>query len=386
MLSFRMDPCMRKPTTPSPVFAPARPSHVESETATNIDKSGMTLLEEEIQNLIAEADVNKNSNPTEVTNEGEKHEEGLKRGLEEEEEAASSPNKKTRVELTDEHEQALLDLTISSDESSPEDNVQNKKPADGKKSNILKRLVDKINIENKGNEIKNSKQKYKSKEFVQDSDSETDSSTKRQIIEVPHMRIDGRTRCKFIPKRGPNSGKRCESLAKGDFCTTHSCKKTPEQNKIKSNEFNERKINELKRKVVSLEEYVEKQRKIYGEDRQRLEKVEYGMTNLKRKLRDLELVNQELQNKLDCILNQNKISSTSSEIYTSSRIETKKLGKLDKKEKYSLIQTGHDTITLQHNGKSFKVKIPKSMKKPNLPGNWMMVYKLELEKWDWERN
>lgn len=382
MFCFRMDPCTRKPTTPSPVFAPPRTSQVESETSTKDEMSGLALLEKELLSMIEENNAPKNPMITDESPNVNKEEGNLKRGSEQED-VATSPEKK--LKLSEEQTVLDVDLTISSDESSPDDNGNNKPPANIKKSNILKKLVKKINIQ----ENKIPKEKIKSNEFVSDSDSdnsncgETPSKKPNRTIEVPHMRMDGRSRCKFIPKRGPNSGKRCEAMGKGDFCTTHSNQKTPRQNN-KNEELQGKKIQELNRRIQSLEDYIEKLRKTFTEDRQRLAKAEHGIFNLKKKLREQEVCNQEIQNKLDFILSQGK--SKASHSTNSNTIDTKKLGKLDKSKKYPLIEMNNENIILEANGQQIKVQVPKSMKKPNLRENWTMIYKEELGKWDWERN
>lgn len=363
---FRMDPCVRKPTTPAPVFAPR--------------SSGGNNIEEEIEKIINEETI--------------PNENGKRAAAVDPEKNDSSPPKKSKEDGVD----IMLDLTISGDEETSEKDPTTNAKEITRSSTVLKDLIEAMEIEQTGPSLNSKSQKtFKSNEFVyssSDTEKEDYASQKcqtkqnnvRKTITIPHMRMDGRNQCKYIFKRGSNMGTRCPKTAKklNEFCLIHS-KDPQEVAKKNTSEECQRKFIEINRKLTSMEEYIESQRKKINEDRQRLAKSEHIVANLRKTLREYETRNQELQNKIDHILELNKSKPLEQSI--SKQIDFIKFKNLDKTLKYKLVEFNSQYIVLSdQNSSKFKIVTPKSIKKPNEEDSWNFVYKFGSAKWDWEKD
>lgn len=373
-----MDPCVRKPTTPSPVFAP-RPS-------------GVNPIEREVEKILEEKT---NENGKRLVDETEKCKSPEKRLKDDhdEPEKCQSPEKRSKEDPFD----VTLDLTTSGDEETMKTPIENNGAGT---SNILRDLVHQIDIEQSDNntsvnlhENKTLKKSFKSKEFVSlSSDSEKEDGDlygKKPIVRrtklIPHIRNDGRQQCKYIFKRGSNVGSRCPKLAKNDFCIIHS-KESQDVSKRNHSEECQRKFAEIHRKLASMEEFIEKQRKTINEDRQRIAKTEHCVSALRKKLREYESLNQELHNKIEHILETNK-PRPPKEQSSLKQIEYVKFKNLDKNLKYPLVEfTSQYIILFGENSTKFKIATPKSMEKPNQEEKWILSYKFGSGKWDWVKN
>lgn len=335
------DPCIRKSTSPAPVFAPRREENSsilerqlncskENDKVNPQNENNVTNVEENNINDVGNIDNGKESTEkgteaidvvTNVQNVNEdssmqkvddlieqlvviaqedlkRKEDSDKQGEEtsaaeesiQNEESTSHKEKRTTdvntvnvdVNIDLNSVDIQMDLTISDDEG---EHIFTK-------SNELKRTeVELGNEETPRKKKKTLKLKnVKSDEFVcstsEDEKVETDIKRKEAIM-LPHSRIDGKTKCKGTYHNGDKRGQACDKYVKnGDLCGYHkrtlSKDESPDMKESKTIKKRHQQYDELKRKMEQVETNCLREIAKNREDREKMTKLEKEIDIMKK--------------------------------------------------------------------------------------------------------
>lgn len=342
-----MNPCMRKSTNPLPVFAP--PTRSASSTVGEIIEELVALNACCVENPSVNVAIQKRKGGDEAN--------------------FNLPCKKLKLRNILEE-----DLTLSEEEGGCKNKPKVWKlarlddPRKGKSGDYL-------HLE-KG-------QKYKSKEIISDSEdsgeekSKTEESCtsktsnkeggmfKKQLKFTSPLPIKGEKRCKYIFKNKPRKGVRCEQVSKEDLCSTH--KKLPCQ----INSVNP--VDKVKKELLELKRLYEEKD---VENVKTIRNLEKEIQTLKQSLRDAQSSIQELDNKLEHILNKESAASLVT-------LTSRKITKLNRKESYTLVKRlGVDGIFKCESG-TFKMKIPQGLENSKPGENGILKFNHSTAKFEW---
>lgn len=367
-----MDPCERKTTRPSPVFAPSRQEEntKELQDLVNITNLIEREIEKEMQN-----NINDTSNPK-----------ILKRILEGENEGGSDVMKKQKLNPEDcfllDFDLQLSDAEMGLEGSSKTANSSSASP---KTKKGFKTPSTVSPTPSEIDELEMEKQNIKEQNFKEQNFKEQNFKAIREAkIIFPLKTMDGRRQCKHEYKKGDKKGERCEKYCKGDFCPVHKLKPDNYSNKAQFEDvFNKKQ--EMERKMSHLESLILKQDANAKQDREKIAKLERIVTilrldrekcrtlekevnALKQSIRDVQTNSQEMSNKVGYILDKEKPKNLNNK-----PVEYRRMHKLDKTKKYDVIQMKENEVVLACGNHMVKTKIPKDMKKPDFQNKSKLV-------------
>lgn len=384
-----MDPCVRKTTKPSQVFAPPKRQWTEVSTETTVGDviENLILFNSESQGKVG---INNNGDTIEAENEHKNSfHPTLEIGLRKRDLIIEPPSKKQKTNHILED-----DLVLSEEDDMKSQSSQTWKllPLSSPNFKTVKKPDEKVT----------KKQGFKSKEFLSDSEEEKPRNdapkTLTKLIEA--LPMAGQKPCKYIFKNQPKKGLRCGQLSKEDHCQAH--KKLLAGNSVvhgkESVESLKKQIYDLKKsfeekdskslcKISNLEkEMYELKQCLNGfksdtkfeiknmfEEQKNQEQVagsKKEAESFKKCVRDLQINMQEISNKIEHIsthetyksdqklklINQTKLSST---------IRNTKINKLNREMVYKLTKYIGEEGVFESLSGTFRMKIPSKMNKPS---------------------
>lgn len=376
-----MDPCVRITTNPAPVFAPQR------ELQTAVDLLIESAINEEIlsiQGLVenkeggftecCDKDVSKQTLDVTSTSGGNSNK---REGHAENTSGEGGRDKMLTSDLYLSDEGA----TSLQESKSPVKKIDTIKPAHGKtpKSHVLKT-------------------KIKSSEYVELSSSESEEESKsakkkiKLISPLPlkkkfeHVFIggSGKVQCRHVLLRGDKKGLRCTSSINagfGDLCDKHVRKTNAGKVKLQEKvESMEREWIDLKKKLLDYEKTTLSQKRCIFTNRQKILALEKETEQLKNTIRGYEVNAQEMQNKLDTVLNKRPEQNTPSKNID---VPRRKITKLDKGKTYKLVKFEGSEAVLQHKDEQFRLILPSHMHRPGTEGKWSLTFNSHSNKFEW---
>lgn len=380
------DPCVRKSTNPPPVIAPQKMPNTVGQMIEDL-----ILFNSECGGKVV---INSEGDKVEKVNESEQC--STNDVIEKMEEKRLEPSgSNTKVETLEE------DLTLSDEEEEGKKwKLVPLKSPEPKKSTGLK-------LKNYPPNSKTTTKMYKSKEFISISDSEDSENEERRSTqqkrklnkneEVPSKKVKlispinpkESKHCKYLFKNHPKKGETCGLLTKEDFCNTHKKIMTSGNLRCKQRiEHMDTQISEIKDSFNKKEKArIEKLRVIEGEIASLKQKeagkltisaLEKEVNSLKETVRNLQSNLQELQNKFDHIMTENKVEELNKK-----KIKTTKICRLNRDIPYKLTQYVGDEGVLESQAGTFKLKIPASMERPKIEENPILKYNDVLQRFEW---
>lgn len=427
------DPCIRKRTSPAPVFAPRSVgeevnslveeiikdvaediSHINHENVTDVHKESTTDLPlagkrsiiGDIESSTKKQKVcEKESEINELAPSNESHLKGLDR-------------EKVNIESEGEGKSCFLsmDLTVSDDEEDVKINTDVPPTSTEDGNPLTVSDADELNSKVNGDMVvkHDKKQQRKpplSRSVVSPTPSETEeiereNKHQRKIIEIaPPDFEDGKPRCKEELKRGDNKGKYCgKVLNKNGLCPIHKYK-NEETKALKTKKIEELETNNcaLKKKIEQLDSAFLHQTTKNRELQEKVSKMEQEITKLKtnnqsakirlleeavqklnQSFRDVKTGYQELSNKIESVMDDKNKSP--SEVATKVSMAKRKITKLDRSVKYRLVEVMEEEAILENENEMFKMYIPKQLGQPDPKKKWSLTFNNESQKFEWSED